>query len=155
VAERLVASVRAGHYVVRWGGEEFLIVFRSMPRDETPRVVDRVQKAVTETPFRLPGGEQITMSLSLGYTEYPFLANAPDRVDWELLVNLADHALYAAKAAGRDRWIGLRAGPKFDARSIRDDLAKGLAACVRANKLVIVKEVPKADQPHKAARKRG
>jgi len=142
VAERLVASVRAGHYVVRWGGEEFLIVFRPMPRDETAHVIDRVHQAVTETPFRLPGGEQIEMTLSLGYTEYPFLANAPDRVDWELLVNLADHALYAAKAAGRNRWYGLRAGPKFDARSIRDDLAKGLAACIKAGKLVLLKKEP-------------
>ncbi|HEV2112452.1 MAG TPA: diguanylate cyclase [Gammaproteobacteria bacterium] len=154
VAERLVASVRAGHYVVRWGGEEFLIVFRSMPRDETARVVDRVQKAVTETPFRLPGGEQIALSLSLGYTEYPFLANAPDRVDWELLVNLADHALYAAKAAGRDRWYGLRAGPKFDARSIRDDLAKGLAACVRANKLILMQTTPDKKAKKRARKSR-
>ncbi|HEX4300670.1 MAG TPA: diguanylate cyclase, partial [Gammaproteobacteria bacterium] len=56
VAERLVASVRAGHYVVRWGGEEFLIVFRPMPRDETAHVVDRVHKAISEKPFTLPGG---------------------------------------------------------------------------------------------------
>lgn len=152
VAERLVAGVRAGHYVVRWGGEEFLIVFRPMPQDETAHVISRVQKSIGEGPFRLPGGEQIQVTCSIGYTEYPFMANAPDRVDWELLVNLADHALYAAKAAGRDRWFGLRAGPKFDARSIRDDLVKGIAACVRANKLVMVKEEP--TQPRKKAKKR-
>src|SRR6185312_14842920 len=62
VAERLVASVRAGHYVVRWGGEEFLIVFRPMPRDETPHVVDRVHKAISEKPFILPGGEKIDVT---------------------------------------------------------------------------------------------
>ncbi|HEV7163920.1 MAG TPA: diguanylate cyclase [Gammaproteobacteria bacterium] len=140
VAERLVAGVRAGHYVVRWGGEEFLIVFRPMPQDETARVISRVQKSIGESPYRLPGGEQIQVTCSIGYTEYPFLANAPDRVDWELLVNLADHALYAAKAAGRDRWFGLRPGPKFDARSIRDDLVKGVTAAIKAKKLVMVKE---------------
>ena len=153
VAERLVASVRAGHYVVRWGGEEFLIVFRPMPRDETPGVIDRVQKSVSDTPYRLPGGEQLQVTCSIGYTEYPFLASAPDRVDWELLVNLADHALYAAKAAGRNRWYGLRAGPKFDARSIRDDLAKSLAACIRAKKLVLLEEAAAKQPAPKKARK--
>jgi len=63
-------------------------------------------------------------------------------VDWELLVNLADHALYAAKAAGRDRWLGLRPGPAFSAASSRDDLAKGLAANIKAKKLVLIQEEP-------------
>ena len=137
-AERLVASVRAGHYVVRWGGEEFLIVFRPMPRDETAHVVDRVQKAIGEQPFTLPGGEKLNVTCSMGYTEYPFLPGAPDRVDWELLVNLADHALYAAKDAGRDKWYGLRPGPRFDAAMLRDDLERGLGHAVKTKKLMLV-----------------
>jgi len=141
VAERLVASVRAGHYVVRWGGEEFLIVFRPMPRDETAHVVDRVHKAISEKPFTLPGGEKITVTCSIGYTEYPFLSGSPDRVDWELLVNLADHALYAAKEAGRDKWYGLRPGPRFDAALVRDDLEKGLAHAIKTKKLVLIEGV--------------
>jgi diguanylate cyclase (GGDEF)-like protein len=138
VAERLVASVRAGHYVVRWGGEEFLIVFRPMPRDETPHVVDRVHKAISEQPFTLPGGEKITVTCSIGYTEYPFLQGSPDRVDWELLVNLADHALYAAKDAGRDKWYGLRPGPRFDAALVRDDLEKGLNHAIKTKKVTLI-----------------
>jgi len=154
VAERLVAGVRAGHYVVRWGGEEFLIVFRPMPRAETAHVISRVQKSIGESPFRLPGGEQLRITCSVGYTEYPFLEGAPDRVDWELLVNLADHALYAAKAAGRDRWLGLRPGPAFSAASSRDDLARGLAANVKAKKLILVQETAEKKPAQKSAKKR-
>jgi diguanylate cyclase (GGDEF)-like protein len=141
VAERLVASVRAGHYVVRWGGEEFLIVFRPMPRDETAHVVDRVHKAISEKPYTLPGGEKITVTCSIGYTEYPFLPGSPDRVDWELLVNLADHALYAAKDSGRDKWYGLRPGPRFDAALVRDDLEKGLNHAIKTKKVTLVEMV--------------
>ncbi|HEY1991391.1 MAG TPA: diguanylate cyclase, partial [Gammaproteobacteria bacterium] len=142
MGERLVASVRAGHYVVRWGGEEFLIVFRSMPRDEVAHVVDRVHKAISERPFTMPGGERLTVTCSIGFTEYPFLPGAPDRVDWELLVNLADHALYAAKDAGRNKWFGLRPGPRFDAVLIRDELARGLAHAVKTKKIELVDTVP-------------
>ena len=141
VAERLVASVRAGHYVVRWGGEEFLIVFRPMPRAETAHVVDRVHKAISEGPFTLPGGESLKVTCSIGYTEYPFLPGAPDRVDWELLVNLADHALYAAKEAGRDRWYGLRPGPRFEVGAVRDDLTRGIAHAIKTKKVVLVDTV--------------
>ena len=142
VGEVLVSSVRAGHYVARWGGEEFLIVFRPMPRDEVAHVVARVHKAVGETRYELPDGSTQRISCSIGFAEYPFLAGAPDRVDWEMIVNLADHALYAAKAAGRNRWFGLRPGPKFDATSIRDDLTKGLENSIKAKKLVLVKSAP-------------
>lgn len=138
VAERLVASVRAGHYVVRWGGEEFLIVFRPMPRDETAHVVNRIHKAISEKPFTLPGGEKLDVTCSIGYTEYPFLPGSPDRVDWELLVNLADHALYAAKDSGRDKWYGLRPGPRFDATLVRDDLEKGLNHAIKTKKVVLI-----------------
>ena len=153
IAERLVAGVRAGHYVVRWGGEEFLIVFRPMPRAETAHVISRVQKSIGETPFRLPGGEEVRITCSVGYTEYPFLENAPDRVDWELLVNMADHALYAAKAAGRDRWLGIRPGPAFSAAGSRDDLTKGLAANVKAKKLILVQETAEKNSTQKNAKK--
>ena len=141
VAERLVASVRAGHYVVRWGGEEFLIVFRPMPKAETAHVVDRVHRAISERPFTLPGGESLKVTCSIGYTEYPFLPGAPDRVDWELLVNLADYAMYAAKEAGRDRWYGLRPGPRFEVGAVRDDLTRGIAHAIKTKKVVLVDSV--------------
>jgi diguanylate cyclase (GGDEF)-like protein len=151
MAERLVASVRAGHYVVRWGGEEFLIVFRPMPREEVSNVVERIHKAISEKPFMLPGGEQVKVTCSIGYTEYPFLPGAPDRVDWELLVNLADHALYAAKEAGRDKWYGLRPGPRFDVTEVRNDLARGVAHAVKTKKLVLV-EAGESDDAAKRAK---
>jgi len=153
LAERLVASVRAGHYVVRWGGEEFLIVFRPMPRDETAHVVDRIHKAIGDKPFMLPGGEQMKVTCSIGYTEYPFLPGAPDRVDWETLVNLADHALYAAKDAGRNRWFGLRPGPRFDPPELRDDLERGLAHAIKTKKLTLVDTVEGDDAARRARAK--
>lgn len=138
VANVLVASMRFGHYVVRWGGEEFLIVFRPMPRDETPRVISRVHAAVSKYPYTLPNGDQVNITCSIGFTEYPFVSGQPDAVGWEVLVNLADSALYAAKAAGRNCWLGLRPGTKFNPDTIRDDMLKGLDALLDAEILTLV-----------------
>lgn len=138
VANVLVASMRFGHYVVRWGGEEFLIVFRPMPRDDTARVVARVHDAVGNTPYRLPNGDRIKITCSIGFTEYPFVSSTYGAVGWETLVNLADSALYAAKAAGRNCWLGLRPGPQFNAETLKDDLLKGLDAMLDSEKLKLV-----------------
>jgi hypothetical protein len=111
-----------------------------------------VHKAVSERPFTMPGGEQLKVTCSIGFTEYPFLPGAPDRVDWELLVNLADHALYAAKEAGRDRWYGLRPGPRFEVGAVRDDLTRGIAHAIKTKKVVLVDTV-EADPAQRAKSK--
>lgn len=138
VGNVLVASMRFGHYVVRWGGEEFLIVFRPMPRTESARVIARIHSAVGNTPYTLPNGDRINITCSIGFTEFPFVRDNPDAVGWETLVNLADNALYAAKAAGRNCWLGLRPGQHFNADSLREDILKGLDAMLDADKLVLI-----------------
>jgi hypothetical protein len=44
------------------------------------------------------------LSLSLGMVRYPFSETFPDLLDWDQCLALADHALYRAKKAGRNRW---------------------------------------------------
>jgi diguanylate cyclase (GGDEF)-like protein len=141
VANVLISSVRFGHYVVRWGGEEFLIVFRPMPRGDVTRVIARVHSAVGNTGYIIPSGERVNITCSIGFTEFPFVPDSPDAVNWDTLVNLADHALYAAKAAGRNCWVGLRPGPHFDATTLRNDLIKGLDTMLDADKLRVVNDV--------------
>jgi hypothetical protein len=62
----------------------------------------------------------------------------PDAVGWETLVNLADSALYGAKAAGRNCWLGLRPGRHFNADALREDMLKGLDAMLDSGKLVLI-----------------
>lgn len=44
------------------------------------------------------------LSLSLGVVRYPFSEAYPELLDWDHCLALADHALYRAKKAGRNRW---------------------------------------------------
>jgi hypothetical protein len=45
-----------------------------------------------------------SLSLSLGVVRYPFSETFPELLDWDQCLALADHALYRAKRAGRNRW---------------------------------------------------
>lgn len=128
-------NVRAGHYVVRWGGEEFLIVFRSMPRAETDRVIERVHEAMSHHTFATPVGEKLSLHCSLGFAEFPLGTGLPASLNWETVVNLADQALYAVKENGRDGWARLRPGPNFSITTLREDLFAGLENLLRWKKL--------------------
>jgi diguanylate cyclase (GGDEF)-like protein len=142
-ASRLKQLVRTGDYVVRWGGEEFLIVFRPMPRDQVTHVVSRVQRLMADKPFVTGNGEALNITCSVGYAEHPFCQSQPEWSDWETLVSIADHALYYVKGHGRNNWAGLCASPGLDLQRLGTASQTDLDQLIEAGTLLIVN----ADKP--------
>jgi diguanylate cyclase (GGDEF)-like protein len=97
-AARLV--IRDGDVLVRTGGEEFLVVLPGAGPDDVSAVAERIRRAVGA--ISVPSGDSlIGVTVSLGAASVPSTpADTPDD-----LVALVDEALYAAKAAGRDRLV--------------------------------------------------
>jgi diguanylate cyclase (GGDEF)-like protein len=104
VADRMRDFVRRGDYVIRWGGEEFLIVFRPMPLTEVAGVAKRLLAVFREKGFEIDSGEQIDLTCSVGLSTYPAFLDQPGALSWEDTVALADKALYHVKHEGRDGW---------------------------------------------------
>jgi diguanylate cyclase (GGDEF)-like protein len=102
--------VRRPDIVVRWGGEEFVVVARDTGRVLPLGLAERIRRRVADHAFRLPSGKTLHRTCSIGFTLYPFLPEAPGRIAWEQCVALADTGLYMAKEGGRDRWVGVEAG---------------------------------------------
>lgn len=140
ITRHLEETVCSGQLVVRWGGEEFLIVSRPIPRSAVATTVARAQRAVSECAFLGLQDEQLQLTCSIGFAEYPFTADTAEVPDWETLVNIADLALYRAKNDGRNTWIGLRPGPHFNAATLAADLRRGLAYLLKAQKLILFPE---------------
>jgi diguanylate cyclase (GGDEF)-like protein len=95
LAEQLRSCVRGSDLIYRVGGEEFLVV---LPGDDAPAaelVAERIRCRVAEHPI---GELRVTVSLGVAS------ATGAD-VDFDRLCQDADAALYAAKAAGRNRVI--------------------------------------------------
>ena len=111
VRDRLLEAVRDTDTVVRWGGEEFLLVARNVDRSQAEILANRVLELIRSTPFDLGNGNFITKTCSLGFALYPFLQNQPpNTLTWQQVVEVADRCLYAAKESGRDGWVGLLHG---------------------------------------------
>lgn len=107
----LTSLVRKGDYVARWGGEEFLLVFRPLPHGSVPQIGARLCAEINAHAFQLDDLTRRRLTASVGLIEYPLFPDAPRLLDWEQMVTLADRALYRAKAAGRDTWAAFRPSP--------------------------------------------
>jgi diguanylate cyclase (GGDEF)-like protein len=93
VASVLQVSVRSGDHVVRWGGEEFLVILSDVGLDVAQELAERIRDAV-QTQL-LPEAQQCTLSLGVGIWQ----VGEPD----EALLARIDAALYDAKRCGRNR----------------------------------------------------
>jgi diguanylate cyclase (GGDEF)-like protein len=109
VAQRLSTVVRKSDVLVRWGGEEFLIMSRSTDPSGTPAFCSRVLEVMASEPFDLGHGVMVTKTCSVGWSAYPWSRGAFEAICAEESIALADAALYRAKAFGRNQGVGILA----------------------------------------------
>lgn len=107
VAQRLATVVRKSDVLVRWGGEEFLIMSRSTDPAGTPAFCSRVLEVVGSEPFDLGHGIVVKKTCSIGWASYPWCRRAYEAICAEESIALADAALYRAKAFGRNQGVGI------------------------------------------------
>ena len=107
VAERLAKVVRKSDVLVRWGGEEFLIMSRSADPAGTPAFCERILDVMASEIFDLGHGVRVRKTCSVGWAPFPWSRGACEAICAEETIELADTALYRAKAGGRNQGIGI------------------------------------------------
>lgn len=99
VAHRLLSCVRTCDTVARLGGDEFAILLTEISsREQCETTLQRVLSALV-APYLLENEQINQISGSIGYTLFPF-----DNADSDTLLRHADHAMYTAKQAGKNRF---------------------------------------------------
>jgi len=95
-AAALLATFRRQEVVVRWGGEEFLIVLPNTDEAGARAAIARLaQHGLGLRPDGMP------QTASIGLAE----RRREGAADWGRLIEIADRRMYMAKQAGRNRWI--------------------------------------------------
>ncbi len=95
---RLTASVRASDTVARLSGDEFAVLVEDLDGAAAAELLAERALAALQLPYELDGGFTLTVTPSIGVTVAIDPVTTPDE-----LMREADAALYAAKAAGRNR----------------------------------------------------
>lgn len=99
VAQRLMALSHDKGITVRLGGDEFLIVLRSIganPKEEAQAYADEIIQSLNK-PFIIEY-ERIHIGCSIGGAEYPTNSGNPSEI-----IRMADEALYESKRSGKNK----------------------------------------------------
>lgn len=105
-ADLLRDTARKSDVLVRWGGEEFVVVARLQEGESAAPFADRFLQRLRSEPLKLSDGRMLPQTCSIGYARFPFFPDRPELLNWERVLALADAAMLRAKAAGRDRLAG-------------------------------------------------
>jgi len=140
LAGRLRQVFRETDSLVRWGGEEVLVLARETERRDAAELAARVCAAVRDQPFQIGNGgpgETVQVTVSIGFCAFPLDPKHPRLWDWRACLGLADSALYAAKAQGRDGYVGAIRADGLSPREAPD----GLPGWRRAARLDVARSV--------------
>lgn len=94
-AQAIRRHIRASDALVRWGGEEFIVLAPATRLDGALGLAEKVRAEVEAQTFPMPR----TLTVSIGVAEFQ------PGMDLETWVRCADEALYRAKAEGRNRVV--------------------------------------------------
>jgi len=108
----LLEACRTSDMVIRWGGDEFLIVGRDANADTAETLAERIRAGVEEHPFTLDGGQILRTTASVGFACFPFLRSDPTRFEWQQVLAVADVAQYVSKKTSGNAFTGFLSTPK-------------------------------------------
>jgi len=105
IAKVLVKSVREADLVIRFGGEEFLVLLMDVQSGKSVEIAEKIRKAVESHTIE-SFGVVLRKTVSVGVSEFPVDS---DKI-WQC-IKYADVALYKAKEMGRNRVVRFK--PEF------------------------------------------
>ena len=115
-------TIRGSDSVVRWGGDEFVIVHSCSDLEGAAALAERIRHTVANHRFVIANKLPVRTSCSIGFALHPFVRAVPDLLGWEDVLRIADGALYRAKSR-RNAWVGWsgrRAVPDLSERILAD-----------------------------------
>ena len=138
VANILKNQSNENDILIRWGGDEYLIVAKVEDLEAATEFAERVRVAIANHAFDVGLANRFHLSSSVGFALYPFSHYAPHSISWDQVHLLADQALYKSKDAGRNTWTGIVQSDQELPFSVLNSLVPNLDQAIAANNVNIV-----------------
>ncbi|TRY29608.1 two-component regulator propeller domain-containing protein [Aliiglaciecola sp. M165] len=130
VSDLLKTVCRKSDTVIRWGGDEFLVMGRVEETQEIELLAERLRSKIAAYGFDIDLKQKMHLSCSIGYSMFPFSHHYPDSLSWEQVHLLADNALYKSKEAGRNQWTGILQSLEMPPVSIMNTLTQNIDSVI-------------------------
>ncbi|MDF1879638.1 diguanylate cyclase, partial [Sulfurimonas sp. SAG-AH-194-C20] len=95
VANTMKKALRRSDVLVRFGGEEFVILLPNCPHDQAVKVMQKVCQSVAKSPITIDKDKDLTITISIGLTSI--------LTDVDVMLETADKYMYEAKQSGKNR----------------------------------------------------
>ncbi len=143
IKQILESVFRETDYLIRWGGEEFLVMARFTDRNNASELAERLRKSVENHIFDMGEGKKIKKTCSIGFASFPFLPNQPTNIKWSQVVDIADHCLYAAKKSGRNAWVGLNSLENYNNMNVFNQIKTHTQKMINSDELEVLTSINK------------
>ncbi len=100
VGERISRVVRSEDVVIRYGGDEYIVILPNTDKKTARVIAERIRKEINQEPFYAFNNKKFNISVTLGVASYPDDAKTRDT-----LIGKADKAMYEGKLSGRDKVV--------------------------------------------------
>lgn len=108
VAKNTKGTLREVDLMVRYGGEEFIIVLPSTTLEGAMNVAEKIRYMAAATKVNYNSGDHISLTVSLGVAQY----SPGTALTGQDLIHRADEAMYHAKLMGKNMVVAYKEGPK-------------------------------------------
>ncbi|HOJ78954.1 MAG TPA: GGDEF domain-containing protein [Bacillota bacterium] len=108
ISSIMKSILRFDDIVIRWGGEEFVILLNRTKVNYLPQFLRLLKTSISNHRISISKTQSIKVNVSGGCIAYPYYTSNPRGLSFEECINLADMLLYYAKKSGRNRLIMLK-----------------------------------------------
>ncbi len=102
----LLGICGSSDHVIRWGGDEFVVIAKQRNPDEAEQLAERIRSSIASSNFKLGDGQIVGTTCSIGFAAYPLFRASSDESNLDQIICLADGLMYEAKKR-RNAWVGM------------------------------------------------
>ncbi|THB66693.1 MAG: diguanylate cyclase [Gammaproteobacteria bacterium] len=124
-------QIRADDIIVRWGGEEFLIILKNTKPYYLNILSQKILQKIRELQIPIDN-KTLKITCSMGVVDLPISARHPGFISLENAINIADFALYQAKESGRDIAVHFKID---DGAEFNEEMKKYLTSLCKESKI--------------------
>ncbi len=121
IVQRIATQIREHDLLLRWGGDEFVVVCESVTQAQVCELAKRITRSISDMLIEYDDAT-LTVTVSVGYAFH----DRAEKFDFDGLIKAADNFLLATKKSGKNNYLGDKSD-RLAANHFSNNFSKGNA----------------------------